>query len=351
MNSRTHSRQGVAALAAAIALSTLAACGSSDGGGVSGEKVAGVSVFSLSNQFLASEAQLTQSSLKTNGWSTKPTRDAKASVDQQVTDVNNLIAAGATGLIIDPADSSGIVPALKSAERAKVPVVLVDVGATGGKAYMTVRVDNTKAAAQVCEEMGKQLTEAGKDKGTVLELQGILAQQAGRERTKGFDDCMAKNYPNIKIVRQPTDWDAQKAADATQTVTSSQQIDAIYMQSDCAMLTGVLSALKQAGKDAPAGSKGHIILGALDGCPASLTAIRGGQMDFTVEQPLVKYAELAAKFLTDAAAGKKITVGPDGNGGEIVKAPTGYENIVPATLVTKSNVEDETLWGNAAKGN
>jgi ribose transport system substrate-binding protein len=310
---------------------------------------AGVSVFSLANEFLASEAKLAAGALADAGWDVRPPVDAKASVDQQVTDINNLIAAGATGLVIDPADSAGIVPALNAAEEAGVNVVLVDVGASGGKAYMTVRVDNAAAAAQVCDQMGKMLTDAGKSDGTVLQLQGLLAQEAGQQRTSGFDECMAEKYPNITIIRQPTDWDAKKAADATQTVVSSQDVDAIYMHSDCALLTGVQSALEQIGKLAPKGDPNHIILGAIDGCAAALDAIRAGTLDFTVEQPLVTYAELSAKYLTDAANGVQPTEGPAEPSGAIVKNVTGYEHILDAVLVTDENVEDPDRWGNAAK--
>jgi ribose transport system substrate-binding protein len=324
----------------------LAACSS---GGNGGANVAGVSVFSLSNQFLATEADLVQQALTESGWMTKPTTDAGASIDQQVTDINNLLSAGATGLIIDPADSAGIVPALNAAEEAGVPVVLVDVGASGGKAYMTVRVDNSAAAAQACEQMGKLLVAAGKPNATILELQGIMAQQAGQQRSEGFNKCMAEKFPTMKIVSQPTDWVAEKAADATQTVTASQQVDAIYMHSDCALLTGVLSALSQGGLDKPVGDAGHIVLGAIDGCPAALEAIGTGIMDFTVEQPLVKYAELSVRFLNDARDGVVPTEGADKDGGVITKINTGYEYIIPATLVTLENVKENSLWGNRAK--
>jgi ribose transport system substrate-binding protein len=338
-------------LAAAVVALVLGGCGRTDNlsSKAGSKRIAGVSVFSLSNLFLASEAKLVQAALTEAGWEVRPPVDAKAAVDQQVTDINNLIAAGATGLVIDPADSAGIVPALNAAEKAGVNVVLVDVGAKAGKAYMTVRVDNTAAAAQAAAQMGKLLTEAGKTSGTVLELQGMLSQEAGRQRSSGFGEYMAQHYPNIKIVRQPTDWDAKKAADATQTVASSMAIDAIYLHSDCALLTGVLSALKQIGRLYPKGDPKHIILGGIDGCPVALDAIRAKTLDFTVEQPLRTYATLSAKYLSDAANGVPATEGDDGKGGRVVKNVTGHEHIVKATLVTEETVNDPILWANATR--
>ncbi len=312
-------------------------------------KIAGISVFSLNNIFLASEAKLVQGALTEAGWDVRPPIDANSAVDQQVTGIGNLIAAGVTGIVIDPADSAGIVPALNAAEKAGVKVVLVDVGAKAGNVYMTVRVDNAAAGAQVAEQMGKLLAESGKTVGTVLELQGMLSQEAGRLRSSGFGEYMAKNHPNIKIIKQPTDWDARKAADATQTIVSSVPIDAIYMHSDCALLPGVLSALKQTGSLVPKGDPKHIILGAIDGSPLALESIRSKTLDFTVEQPLLTYAKLSAKYLSDAVQGLPATEGEDGQGGRIIKSVTGHEHIVKATLVTEENVNDQTLWGNSVK--
>jgi ABC-type sugar transport system substrate-binding protein len=214
---------------------------------------------------------------------------------------------------------------------------------------MTVRVDNAAAGAQVAAQIGKLLAESGKTVGTVLELQGMLSQEAGRQRSAGFAEYMAKNHPNIKIIKQPTDWDARKAADATQTVVSSVPIDAIYMHSDCALLPGVLSALKQTGRLFPKGDPKHIILGSIDGSPLAIESIRAKTLDFMVEQPLLTYAKLSAKYLSDAVQGLPATEGEDGKGGRIIKSATGHEHIVKATLVTEENVNDPTLWGNSAK--
>jgi ribose transport system substrate-binding protein len=335
---------GAAGLAAAAL--AVGGCGSGDdGGGGSGDKTLGVSLPYVTNDFFVALNEITRQEAKGDGWNVLETTDAKQKVDQQVTDVNNLISRGITGLALNPGDSSGIVPALNAAEKADVPVVLMDVGATGGKAYMTVTTDNRKAGEQACKQTAKLLKEAGKESGTVLELQGDLASDVGRARTEGFDECMKQEAPNIKIVAKPTKWQGAAAADATQTVLAQQDIDAIYMQSDCGMQAPVQAAMRQAGKLVPAGEDGHIVLGAIDGCPPSLKAIEDGTLDFTVEQPIVGYAKRVTKYLSEAIDGVKQKVGPDGDGGRIVEAPTGLMNIVPATLVTKENAADPERWG------
>ncbi|WP_417564126.1 sugar ABC transporter substrate-binding protein [Microbacterium sp.] len=331
----------------------LGACAAQPSGGVSTDgdapRTAALSMPYLTNQFMVSLNDKTVSGLKDAGWKVLATTDAGSQPDKQVQDVKNLIAAGASALAIDPFDSGAIVAALGAAEEAGVPVVLVDVGAAAGTSYMTVRADNVGAAATVCEEMGARLSERyGEAKGTILQLQGELSSIAAQDRTKGFEDCMAEKFPDVEIVSQPTNWDGAKAANAAQTVVSSRHIDGIYLQSDCGMLSPVQAVLKQSGKSTAVDDPDRIIIGGIDGCPTTLKSIRAGQIDFTVEQPLNAYGQRVAYFLDAALAGKTFSEGPDEFGGQIVKTESGaLENLVPATLITRDNVDDDTLWGNA----
>lgn len=343
------SRKGKAlsAIALLAVVVTAIGCGSDDGDNGSGseDKILGISLPYVTNDFFVALNEITRNEASENGWNVLETTDAKQKVDQQVTDVNNLISRGITGLALNPGDSSGIVPALDAAEKAGVPVVLMDVGATGGHAYMTVTTDNRRAGEMACEQMVKLFKEQDRMSGTVLELQGDLASDVGRARTEGFEECMKQKAPDVEIVAKPTKWQGPAAADATQTVLAQQEIDGIYMQSDCAMQAPVLAAMRQANKLVPAGDPGHIVVGGIDGCPPSLEAIEKGELDFTIEQPIVDYAKRVTKYLNEALEGVEQEVGPDGEGGEIVEAPTGLMDIVPAILVTKENADDPERWG------
>lgn len=315
--------------------------------GAQEDRVFGFSMPFLTNEFFIALNDLTVSRMKDDGWEVLSTTDAQQQPDKQVQDVRNLIAGGATGLAIDPFDSGAIVRALDLAEEAGVPVVLVDVAADGGTAFMSIRADNHGAGATACEEIGNRLTEKyGDPQGTVLQLQGELASVAGRDRTNGFEECMEEDFPDVRIISRPTQWRGEEAANAAETVVSAEEIDAIYMQSDCGMLQPVQAVLRSAGHDTRVGDEDHIILGAIDGCPHALDAIREGTLDFTVEQPLTDYAQRVSYFLNAALEGEEFETGPDEFGGEIVEAPTGLENLVPATLVTEDNVDDDELWGN-----
>ena len=205
----------------------------------------GYSAGYLTDPFQAIEVNLTMKAAQEAGLKTLPVANANGDAGRQVTDFHNLVAAGAQGLLVMPTDSNALAPAVAFAAGRKVPVVSIDNGAAGGKVYMIVRANNIDMGKTACEQIGKALG----GKGTVLALLGDLATSAGRERTSGFDDCMKASYPDIKVNKQPTYWKTDKAVAAAQTVVSSTpDLNAIYMESDSVMLAGVLNVLKGANR-------------------------------------------------------------------------------------------------------
>lgn len=261
---------------------------------------------------------------------------------KQITDIRNLIGAGAKGLIVVANDSKAIIPALDFAVSQKVPVVSIDIGPDGGKLYAIVRADNRGMGHIACADMAKAIG----DKGKVLSLQGAFSSINGRERSEGFHDCITKEHPNIELIERPTDWDAVKQAAALQTVLSANSdLKGIFQQSDYA-LSPTLNVLKQAGHDAKVGQPGHIYNISIDAGPQSLALVRDGVLDAEISQPLDGYAKYGVQYLVDAFAGKELKLGKTDHGSEVVEFNGNKMDLLPAVLVTKANVDDPSLWGN-----
>jgi len=210
---------------------------------------------------------------------------------------------------------------------------------------MTVRADNLDMARSACDAVGSALAKRGK----VLELQGDLLNSSGRDRTEGFERCMKEQYPAIQVIARPTRWEQARAADATQTIlTVNPDLGAIYLESGSIMLPGVLSVLKQAHRTEKVGERGKIYLIAIDGSPYELQKIRSGELDATVSQPLNLYAALGVQYLQRSVRGDRFAEGATTHGSTIVKNAAGnLEDLVPAPVVTRKNVDDPTLWGNS----
>jgi ribose transport system substrate-binding protein len=306
---------------------------------------AGLSTSFLSSPFFVVLTNLTTKAAKTAGLTWLQPVDAQSDPGKQISDVQTLVNSGAKGLIVVPRDSDAIAPALNYAASRGVAVVAIDVSINSGKAAMTVRADNIGMARSACEAIGTTLG----GKGKVLELQGDLLNSSGRDRTDGFERCMKERYPAIEVISRPTRWEQARAADATQTMlTVHPDLGAIYLESGSIMLPGVLSVL-QAGRKEKVGERGKIFLMAIDGSPYELEKIRSGELDATVSQPLNLYAQLGIEYLQRAVKGDQFAPGPTAHGSQIVKNSAGnLEDLVPAPVVTRKNVNDASLWGNMA---
>jgi ABC-type sugar transport system substrate-binding protein len=303
----------------------------------------GISMPFLGNTFMVIQANLLEKGAKAAGIDALPVANADRNPGKQISDFHNLIALGAKGIVVIATDSEAVIPALKYADEQRVPVVSLDIGPAGGKAAMIVRANNYKMGDEACMATGKAL----KGKGSALSLMGDLATINGRDRSAGYRDCLAKNFPDIKLIEKPTYWKSDVATTVTQTVvTATPDLGAIFMQTDGGMTSGVLNVLKSAGRLKPVGEEGHVFLVGIDGAPQALNAIREGWLDLSISQPLDLYVKYGFDYLQAALDGKKFALGPTDHNSEIVLFNGNMMDLLPAPLVTKVNVDDPSLWGN-----
>ncbi len=291
---------------------------------------------------------------KNQGWefvSNNANFDASAQANQ----IDDFIASGVNAIVTVPVDSQAICASVKKAKDAGVPFYTIDRAPIGCEINMTVQSDNYLAGKQSAEAMVKLLTEKyGEPKGTVLELQGDLGQNVAQLRGGGFNDVM-KEYPNIKIIAKPTEWKADKFAQNTLDVVAAEPVDGIYMHSDCVGTKVVVAALEQLGKKFKAGEDGHIFLTGVDGCADALQSIRDGYSDQASSQPIPDFGVVLADYMATEFNGGTIeegTVTKEGapwSPATIVKSDTGLMLNLATTSVSKDNVDNPALWGNAVK--
>lgn len=306
----------------------------------------GISMPYLGNTFMVVQANLLAAGAKAAGIEALPAANGANDPGKQVTDFHNLISLGAGGLIVIANDSEAIIPALNFAASKNIPVVSIDIGPAGGKVAMIVRADNYQMGVDACRETGK----ATGGKGSALSLMGDLATINGRDRSAGYRDCLAKEFPGIKLIEKPTYWKSDVAATVTQTVvTSTPDLAAIFMQTDAGMIVGVENVLKTAGKLHKVGEPGHIFLVGIDGAPQALKAIREGYLDKSISQPLDLYVKYGLEYLQGAVDGKTYSLGPTQHHSTVVMYKGNLMDMLPAPLVTKANVDDPSLWGNQAQ--
>jgi ABC-type sugar transport system substrate-binding protein len=283
------------------------------------------------------------------------TTNANFDAAAQANQIDYFLSLNADAIVVVPVDSEAICSSVARARAAGVPFFTIDRAPLGCEIDMTVQSDNYLAGQQAAEEMVRLLTEKyGEARGTVLELQGDLGQNVAQLRGGGFNDVMA-NYPDIRIISVPTEWRAERFAQATQDVVSTEDVDGIYMHSDCVGTRVVLSTLEQLGQLARTGEEGHIFLTGVDGCPDALQAIRDGYSDQASSQPMPDFGVVLSDYIAMRMAGQEIQEGDVIQEGalwspaSIVKSDTGFMLNLATTSVTPANADSPALWGNQAQ--
>jgi ribose transport system substrate-binding protein len=293
-------RGSIASLLALLALAALSACGSSSpaagGSGSSGGKfVVGHTYPDLQNPYYVNVRQSLESQLKKAG-DTYLATDSQQDPAKQATDIENLIARHVNLLIVDAVDPQAVVPGIEAANRANIPVLALIRKPEGGDIASMVYFNSIEHGRVACQYIVDRLH----GKGNVVELQGILATQPGRERSQGCEQALSK-APGIKLVaKQPANFDRPHAFNAMQDILRAHpQVDAVFAGNDEEAL-GAVQAFKAAGID-----PSKKVITSVDGTQAGLQAICDGQISATMATIARHEADLAAGVVKDIQDGKK----------------------------------------------
>lgn len=114
--------------------------------------------------------------------------------NEEVTVLEQVIAKKPAGIAVTAINPEALNEAIGKAVQAGIPIVLFDSGAPDSDALAFIGTDNVKAGAQAAREMGRLL--GGQGEVAVITQPGQLNHQ---ERTQGFVDTIAREYPDIRI--------------------------------------------------------------------------------------------------------------------------------------------------------
>ena len=215
--------------------------------------------------------------------------DANRQLDQ----INVFIARRVDGIIVVPRDATTVVPMIKAANRAGIPIVLYNrPPAPNDGRSVTVVADNYELAKNTVSAMAEKARQAG-GKHKAMILIGDLGDVNAIGRRDGFDAAVRQYADTIEVVaRVPTEWSQDKAlAGVTNALQVNADIDFIFTSSDF-LFPSLVSALKTAGKYHRAGEAGHVILGGFDGDSMAYQMLVDGYLDADGVQDV--YFECAA---------------------------------------------------------
>ena len=265
-----------------LSMLTLVACGSnnktddSKGGVDKGDHKysIGLSMNTQTNPFFVTVTEGVQKAADENKIKLTVT-DAQDDPATQLKDVENLITKKPDAIIIDPTDSDAIIPAIEAANEAGIPVFTMDREASGGEVIAHVGYDAIKSGNLAGEFLVEQL----KGKGKIVELEGIIGTNVARDRSKGFNEIMAKNKGMTVVAKQTAKFDRAEAMSVMENILqANKEIDGLYAAND-EMLLGAMEAIQAAGR------ADEIIVIGCDGLDETLEGIKAGTISATIAEP------------------------------------------------------------------
>lgn len=218
-------------------------------------------------------------------------------VSKQVENIENAINRGADGIIVAPMDGNAILPALKKAKEAGIPVIIADAAVADGNEdlYVTyIGSDNYK----IGYEAGKQMIEKIKE-GKVCTVRGASGAMGGELRAQGFQEAI-EEQDKVKLVNQQAgNWLSDVAMQVTENMLSSDpDMKGIFLCSD-AMLSGVISGVQNKGLN-PA----DLAIISVDGNKSALDSIKAGDCYGCVAQYPGVIGQKSGEIMTSILSGE-----------------------------------------------
>ncbi len=232
--------------------------------------------------------------------------DSHNNAQTQLSNAQDAISRGVAGICISPTDSSTAPSVLALASKAKIPVVVSDIGTNSGDYVSFVISDNFEGAHAV----GQALAAAMKAKGTTDGSVGIIAisqaRKNGQARTAGFRKAMAEaGITKEAGLQQMATYSTDETFKFTQDMlTANPGMRGLWIQTDQPTL-GALRALKTGRRD-------DVLVAAFDGTPELVELIKQGQVVGSgMQQPYLmgqKSAEALLQHMDGKTPEKQIDV-------------------------------------------
>ncbi len=198
--------------------------------------------------------------------------------------IDTAITNRSVAIILDPANASGSVGAVKKAIAAGIPVILVNAEINqDGLAKAQLVSNNAQGAALGGQQWVKDVGQ----KGNYVELLGSPSDNNAATRSNGFNTVLSQ-YPDLKKVgSQVGNWDRTQGHDKMQSLLQANPNIIGVISGNDEMALGAIAALKEAGK------LSNIKVGGFDGSPDAVAAVKSGEMAYTVLQPVASFAAKA----------------------------------------------------------
>lgn len=244
----------------------------------------------------------------------------KGDTNTESTLIDTAITNKSVAIILDPANADGSVGAVKKAVAANIPVFLVNAEINQeGLAKAQLVSNNAQGAAVGAQQWVQMVGETG----NYVELFGNPADNNAATRSNGYETVLTQ-YPDlVKVGREVANWDRAQGYKKMQSLLQAHPDIIGVISGNDEMALGAVAALKEAGK------LDKVKVGGFDGSPDAVAAIKAGELQYTVLQPVATFSQKAVE-----QADNFIKTGKTGVDTE--------KQLYDCILITKDNVDKMT---------
>jgi ribose transport system substrate-binding protein len=216
--------------------------------------------------------------------------------ERQASIVEDAVNRGVSGIVLAPTHRDALVPAVRRALAAHIPVTIFDSGINLPAAdYVSyVATNNELGGRLAADRAGEVLQGRGR-----LAIVGVAPGSVSTtERENGFRAQVNSKYPQIKVVdlRYGMADVARSRAVAEDILTAHPELDAIFASNESSSI-GALQALKSRGLAA------KIKLIGFDAGPILVDALRAGTIDSLVVQDPFEIGYQGVKTMVEKLEG------------------------------------------------
>lgn len=191
--------------------------------------------------------------------------------------IDDYIQQKIQGLVVDAIDVNGIMPAVRAAAGAGIPVIAVDAILPDGPQKAQVGVDNQEGGARAAQFLAEYVKQNMGGKAQ-LGIVGALNSFIQNQRQKGFQDALNAD-PGIRLVQVVDGRNIQdNAMSVSETLlTANPGLNAIYATGEPALI-GALAAVDSQGRT------GNVRVVGWDLSAAAIRALDAGYCIAVVQQ-------------------------------------------------------------------
>jgi ribose transport system permease protein len=207
--------------------------------------------------------------------------DRETDVERQYQIIENLIQQNVDAILLAPSGSKELVPAIRKANEADIPVLILDTRidqaaaeSVGARVLTYIGSDNFEGGAVA----GRYLAAKLGGSGNVAIIEGISGHETADQRRLGFLHGV-EAFPGIRVVASQTaNWERALAYNVAENLLQAHpDLDAIFAAND-EMALGALEAM------AAARRAEHVHVVGFDAIPDALANIRSGRLLGSVAQ-------------------------------------------------------------------